>query len=109
MRHAAAFESRPFSSRESTLGRWVGFRVDTPDGRLGTVVAELRHGHCGRPACIVVRRGMFCEEHVLVWLVEIEHVLPAERRIVVRAAAWRGLDEALLRRVRRAERAARVS
>lgn len=107
MNGAAAFEGLTAPLHEPTLGRWVGFRVDTPDGRIGTVVAELRHGHCGRPACVVVRRGMFCEEHVLVPLTEIARVVPAERRILLRAAACPGLDEALVRRVRQAQPRAR--
>lgn len=72
-------------SPEPTLGRWVGFRVDSAEGRLGLVVGELRHGRCGRPASLVVRRGLFCERCTLVPLTEIDRVLPSEQRILLRA------------------------
>lgn len=83
MEHVAATGTRA-PAAEPTLGRWIGYQADTADGRLGTVVCELRHSHCGRPASVVVRRGLFCERHTLVPLSEIERVLPAERRLVLR-------------------------
>jgi hypothetical protein len=84
MGHVAAPDTS-VPTPEQTLGRWVGFRADTPEGRFGIVVGELRHGQCGRPASVVVRRGLFCERQTIVPLTAIERVLPQEQRILLRA------------------------
>lgn len=66
----------------------MGFRVDTAEGRLGTVVGELRRSH-GWPECLVVRRGLFRADHVLVPLSDVERVEAGAGLVLARGPVLR--------------------
>jgi hypothetical protein len=67
------------------LHRSEGFRVDSPVGRVG-LVAELRFGSSAdRPDALVVRVGLL-GRRLLIPVGQVAEVIPAERRVVLRAA-----------------------
>ncbi len=61
-----------------------GFRVSLPDGERGSVT-EIRRGECRVE--LVVTTGLFVRRRVTVDAREIEAILPAARRIVIRGSA----------------------
>jgi hypothetical protein len=68
------------------LHRCEGFRVDSPDGRVGVVV-ELRFGSSAeRPDALAVRAGLFGRLLLIIPVEQVAEVLPQERRIVLRAS-----------------------
>ena len=75
------------------LCRCDGFGVEAEGRRLG-VVAELRYrSRHDRPDQLVIYGGVFGNRKLVVPLAEVEHVVPRERRVVLRA-----LPESLRRR-----------
>ena len=72
--------------RNYWLHRSEGFRVDSPDGRVG-FVSELRFGtSMARPDARTVRAGLFGRLLLIVPVEQVAEVLPQERRIVLRAS-----------------------
>ena len=68
------------------LHRSEGFRVDSPDGRVG-FVSELRFGtSMARPDALAVRAGLFGRLLLIVPVEQVAEVLPQERQIVLRAS-----------------------
>src|SRR5439155_12153506 len=68
------------------LHRSEGFRVDSPDGRVG-FVAELRFGtSMARPDALAVRAGLFGRLLLIVLVEQVAELLPQERRIVLRGS-----------------------
>ena len=72
--------------RDYWLHRSEGFRVDSPDGRVG-FVAELRFGSSTeRPDALAVRAGLLGRLLLIVPVEQVEAILPHERRIVLRSS-----------------------
>ena len=74
---------------ETLLARCQGFAVDTHAGRVG-VVEEVVWGDSrrwDRPEGIAVSTGPEGKRRLVVPAGEVEQVLPAERRVVVRQSA----------------------
>jgi len=72
--------------RDYWLHRSEGFRVDSPDGRVG-FVKELRFGSSmDRPDALAVRAGLFGRLLLIVPVEQVKAILPQERRIVLRAS-----------------------
>jgi hypothetical protein len=63
------------------LVRCEGFRVDGPNGRLGTVSAIGRDAD-GDPAWLEVRTGLFFRQTLMIGFADIEVVNPAARRLM---------------------------
>jgi hypothetical protein len=82
-----AGSQRPGSADSKTdywLRRCEGFRVDSPDGRVG-VVEEVRYvSRSDRPDVIVVRAGLFGRLRLLVPVGEIAKIVPDEERVALR-------------------------
>ena len=72
--------------RDYWLHRSEGFRVDSPDGRVG-FVAELRFGSSmERPDALAIRAGLLGRLLLIVPVEQVEVILPHERRIVLRSS-----------------------
>jgi hypothetical protein len=72
--------------RDYWLHRSEGFRVDSPDGRVG-FVSELRFGSSmERPDALGVRAGLFGRLLLTVPVEEVAEILPRERRMILRAS-----------------------
>ena len=68
------------------LHRSEGFRVDSPDGRVG-FVSELRFGtSMARPDVLAVRAGLLGRLLLIVPVEQVAEIVPRERRIVLRAS-----------------------
>jgi hypothetical protein len=77
-----------FLPGSSGFGYWLrrceGFRVDSPIGRVG-LVEELRYSSSiEKPDAIAVRAGLFGRLLLIVPTGEVEAILPAEERMLVR-------------------------
>ena len=70
---------------EPALRGWHGFRVDSPDGRIGVVERIYRDRHSDLPAALEIRVGLFCTQLRLAPIEWVAEVRPEERRIVLRA------------------------
>lgn len=95
---------------ESWLAQCQGFRVDTPDGRMGVVEEVLEGADPGRVAALVVATGLFIPRSVLVPRESIVAVEPRRKRIVLDSAPPlrdSGLEDTLLRRARECRRSGR--
>jgi hypothetical protein len=68
------------------LERCEGFRVDGPDGRLGTVSGIGRNAS-GDAAWLEVRAGLFFRRTTMIGFSDVELVEPAARRLILGAAA----------------------
>ena len=65
------------------LRRCDGFRVHSPEGRVG-VVEEVRYAsRCDRPDVIAVRAGLLGRLLLIVPVAAIAEILPREERIVL--------------------------
>jgi hypothetical protein len=65
------------------LRRCEGFRVDSPQGRVG-FVEEVRYAsRCDRPDMIAVRVGLLGRLLLIVPVGEVAEILPSEERIVL--------------------------
>jgi hypothetical protein len=63
------------------LCRCEGFRVDTPEGRLGLVEAVMFRTRPDEPDALVVRAGVLGRRLVIVPIDDVEDVLPRRKRI----------------------------
>jgi hypothetical protein len=63
------------------LCRCEGFRVDTPEGRLGLVEAVMFRMRPDEPDALVVRAGVLGRRLVIVPIDDVEDVLPRRKRI----------------------------
>jgi hypothetical protein len=69
------------------LCRCEGFRVETPERRLG-IVAEVHYGaRLDRPDELVVYGGLFGNRVLVVKARDVAEVVPRHQRILVRAEA----------------------
>ena len=72
--------------RDYWLCRCQGFRVDSPQGRIG-FVRELRFAsRQDRPDLLAVRAGLFGTRLLLVPVEEVEDILPKAKRIRLKAS-----------------------
>ncbi len=71
--------------RDYWLCRCEGFRVESPEGRVG-VVEEVRfESRHDCPDVIVVRGGLFGARQLLVPVANVDEVVPREEKVVLRA------------------------
>ena len=75
---------------EPALHGWHGFRVDSPDGRIGVVERIYRDPRSDRLAALEIRVGLFRHQLRLAPIEWVAEVRPVERRIVLRAFALDG-------------------
>jgi hypothetical protein len=75
---------------EQPLEYWLahceGFRVDSEDGRVGSVDAVRSDPRWGEGRVLAVRAGLFGKRLLFVPLTEIRSILPQERRIILPAS-----------------------
>jgi hypothetical protein len=91
------------SALNERLRRAAGFRVDGPEGRIGTLSA-LVPGDLGiRPDRLRVDVGVFLRREIEIPVGDVRAVEPVRRRVVVRAAPrlTRPARAEVARRVRR--------
>ena len=67
------------------LRRCHGFRVDSPEGRVGVVEDVLYGGAYDRPSALVVRTGLLRQRLEVVAIEEVDAVYPRLERVVLRA------------------------
>ncbi len=65
------------------LATCVGYRVDSPDGRVGSVAAVLPSGE-GRRGALLVHTGLLSCALSAVPLEQVERIDAARRRVVLR-------------------------
>lgn len=65
------------------LGHCEGFRVDSPDGRVGIV--ELVLGKEDEPVALAVREGLFALHTIVVPIEDVAEVQPYAERIILRS------------------------
>ena len=70
---------------ERLLRGWHGFRVDSPDGRIGVVERIYRDRRSDLPVALEVRVGLFRPQLRLAPIEWVAEVRSEERRIVLRA------------------------
>jgi hypothetical protein len=77
--------------RRSSLGidywlhRCEGFRVESPDGRVGTVQGVRFKGSI-EPEFLEVRAGLLGRRLLLISVEQVKEILPRQRRIILRAS-----------------------
>ena len=77
--------------RRSSLGidywlhRCRGFRIESPDGRIGSVQG-LRFRASIEPELLEVRAGLLGRRLLLIPVEQVQQIFPKERRIVLRAS-----------------------
>lgn len=72
-------------SKLDDLARAQAYRVDTHDGRLGSVAAVLPRAG-GKPGFLLVHSGLLSCRLTTIPFSEVEEVDPAERRVLLREA-----------------------
>jgi hypothetical protein len=81
-------ERRP--PRTATFGYWLcrcqGFRVDSPEGRVGFVEEVRFRSRVDRPDALAVRAGLLGRHLLIVPVDEVADIAPREERIVLRSA-----------------------
>lgn len=60
-----------------------GYRVDDPDGRVGTVDGVVAGAWSDRPDAIEVRVGLFRPAVLVVGVADVAEVDPARRRVLL--------------------------
>ena len=80
---AVPTKATPEQPSECWLARCEGFRVDSEDGRLGSVEAVRVDPRWGEGRVLAVRAGLFGKKLLIVPLTEIRSILPRERRIIL--------------------------
>jgi hypothetical protein len=65
------------------LCRCEGFRVDSPDGRVGLVEAVMFRVRPDEPDALIVRAGMLGRKLVIVPIEDVENVLPRRQRVLL--------------------------
>jgi hypothetical protein len=78
--HDAA--GRKKSACDTYLTKSVGYRVDAPEGQIGSVQKVPQGGRPRRPLALVVSDGKTVQ---LVSLRRVADILPLERRVVLRS------------------------
>lgn len=73
-------------ARSDLLKRSRGFRVDSPDGRIGFVEDVLHRLGSDGPVALAVRAGLFGKRLLLVSTENVEAVDPTRGRIVLRGS-----------------------
>jgi hypothetical protein len=81
---SAAPERRSFS--EYWLRHCHGFRVDSADGRIGTVETVRFDGSRTEPQALAVRVGLFGRRLLIVPISEIKAILPRQQLVVLPAS-----------------------
>ena len=71
------------------LRRCHGFRVESRDGRIGTVEDILYGAEHDQPSALVVRTGLLRQRCELIPIEEIDTIEPRLQRLVVRSAERR--------------------
>ena len=66
------------------LCRSEGFRVDSPEGRLGLVEAVMFRVRPDEPDALIVRAGVLGRRLVIVPIEDVADVLPRKERIVLK-------------------------
>ena len=81
---------KPARTLSETLGprfywlcRSEGFRVDSPEGRLGLVEAVMFRVRPDEPDALIVRAGVLGRRLVIVPIEDVADVLPRKERIVL--------------------------
>jgi hypothetical protein len=74
-------------SRDYWLARCEGFRVESPDGRIGIVDHVRFADRIDRPEWLAVRAGLFGRRLVEVPVGEVAEIIPRETRIVLKGGA----------------------
>jgi hypothetical protein len=64
------------------LHRCEGFRVESPDGEIGTV-RGLRFRDSIEPELLEVRTGLFSRRVLLIPIARVERIMPKEQRIIL--------------------------
>ena len=67
-----------------TLGGCVGYRVDDPNGRVGTVDGIVAGAGTDRPDAIEMRVGLFRQAMLTVPARAVASIHPARRRVILR-------------------------
>lgn len=83
---ARARRGRADGGQLGWLGQCEGFRVDSPDGRIGFVVGVLAGAGRARPEVLAVRAGLFGRRLLLIPTRCVESVVPRRRRILLHAS-----------------------
>jgi hypothetical protein len=82
--------ARAAPEREPLSDYWLrhchGFRVDSPDGRIGTVENVRFDTPPTEPRALAVRMGLFGKRLLIVSVGEIEAILPRQERVVLPAS-----------------------
>jgi hypothetical protein len=75
---------------EHWADQWAGFRLDGPNGRLGTIQAVGFDPSTGEPAWLQVRTGLFMPRTVAIPFRDIESIEPIRGRVTVgtAGASW---------------------
>lgn len=68
------------------LCRCEGFRVDSPEGRLGLVEAVMFRVRPDEPDALIVRAGVLGRRLVIVPIEDVADVVPRRQRVVLRRA-----------------------
>lgn len=63
---------------------WSGFRVESEQGRIGVVAVVRRDARSGGPRQLVVRAGRAGRRALLVAVEDVDVVMPAARRLLLR-------------------------
>jgi hypothetical protein len=63
------------------LGESQGYRVDDPNGRVGTVEGIVAGAWSDRPDAIEIRVGLFRQAMLVVGVAHVAEVDPARRRV----------------------------
>jgi len=71
---------------QAALGGCSGYRVDDPNGRVGTVDAVVAGAWNERPEAIEVRVGLFRQALLVVAVADVSGVDHARRRVLLRAS-----------------------
>jgi len=74
-------------AEEKDLAATTGFRVDSREGRIGTVVAVLPSARAEADSLLIVRSGLFDRRLSSISFGDVATLLPRERRIVLRDRA----------------------
>jgi PRC-barrel domain len=80
----AALERGPVS--EYWLRHCQGFRVDSADGRIGTVENVRFDSPPTRPQALAVRVGLFGKRLLIVPVSEVKAILPRQHRVLLPAS-----------------------
>jgi hypothetical protein len=93
----APMEQTEMPLRDRDLTMCLGFRVDGPDGRIGTVTGMAYGSQTHRPDAIEIRAGLFQRTMIVVPPEEVIAADPSTKRLTLRrdprVLRPRGLDD----------------